>query len=260
MASRAGAILDSRHSLRLLIARDLKVRYADSVLGYLWSVLDPLVMAGVYWFVFTKIFNRGVGTEPYIVFLLLGLLPWNWTNGVVTDTTRALTQEAKLVRSTNLPREVWVLRIVGAKLVEFALSIPVVALFMLVYGVGVDVYALALPVAVVTQTMLLTGAGLLLAPLTVLFNDLQRLVRIVLRILFYLSPVIYGVHDVPDQYRPLFALNPMSGILDLYRAAVFGEEFAGWAIVATSVAVSAAVLALGALVFRRLEGTVLKEI
>jgi len=86
-----------RHSLWLLTKRDLRVRYSTSVLGYLWSILDPLVMSAIYWFVFTVIFKRDVGENPYIVFLLAALLPWMWFNGAVSDSTRAFIREAKLI-------------------------------------------------------------------------------------------------------------------------------------------------------------------
>src|SRR3954470_14729455 len=104
--ARPAALWQRRRAVRLLVARDLKVRYASSALGYLWSILEPLLLAGIYWFIFTQVFTRTVGAEPYIVFLLAGLLPWTWFNGAVTDAARALHTEAKLVRSTNVPREV----------------------------------------------------------------------------------------------------------------------------------------------------------
>ena len=118
-----------RHALWLLTTRDLKVRYSTSALGYVWSVLDPLVMAGIYWFVFTQVFQRTVGTGPYIVFLLSALLPWMWFNGAVSDSTRAFLKDAKLVRSTKIPRTIWVTRIVLSKGIEFILAMPVLALF-----------------------------------------------------------------------------------------------------------------------------------
>lgn len=120
------------HSLWLLSARDLKVRYSTSALGYLWSILDPLVMSAIYWFVFTLIFQRdGVGGEPYIVFLLVGLLPWVWFNASVIDFTKAFRKDAKLVRSTAIPRSIWVGRIVLSKGIEFLFSIPVLILYAL---------------------------------------------------------------------------------------------------------------------------------
>src|SRR6478609_7737111 len=107
LAGRARALWQHRRVLGLLIMRDLKVRYAGSILGYMWTILDPLLMTGVYWFVFTVVFTRGaVGEEPYILFLVLGLLSWQWFSGSVTDTSRALTSETRLVRSTRLPREI----------------------------------------------------------------------------------------------------------------------------------------------------------
>ena len=127
--ARPVALWNRRRAIKLLVTRDLKVRYASSTLGYLWSVLEPLLLAGIYWFIFTQIFTRTVGVEPYIVFLLAGLLPWTWFNGAVTDAARALHTEAKLVRSTNVPREVWVVRVVLSKGVEFLLSLPVLFLF-----------------------------------------------------------------------------------------------------------------------------------
>ncbi len=117
-----GSVRRSLHSLWLLSARDLRVRYSTSALGYLWSVLDPLVMTGIYWFVFTQVFHRSVGEDPYIVFLITALLPWVWFNSAVTDFTKAFKKDARLVRSTSIPRWIWVNRIVLSKGIEFLFS------------------------------------------------------------------------------------------------------------------------------------------
>src|SRR5690606_24695235 len=118
-----------RRSLWLLTSRDLKVRYSTSVLGYVWSILDPLLMSLIYWCVVTQIFDRPVGLQPYIVFLLCALLPWTWFNGAISDATRAFTKEAKLIRSTTIPRTIWVARLVLSKGVEFVAAIPVIIVF-----------------------------------------------------------------------------------------------------------------------------------
>lgn len=262
LLARARAVHAHRRVLWLLVRRDLKVRYAGSVLGYLWTVLDPLMMTGVYWFVFAVVFHRrGVGEQPYILFLMLGLLSWQWFSSTVTETSRALTSEARLVRSTRLPREIWVLKVVGSKGVEFLFSLPVVALFMILYRKPPSWEIVLLPVAIVLQAILLTGIGLLLGATTVLVRDLQRVVRIGLRVMFYLSPVIYSVRNVPHGVlRELFSLNPMTGIIELYRAMAFGGAFAGWHVVAAAAVISVLMLLWGASVFRRLESPVLKEL
>jgi len=275
-----------RHSLWLLTKRDLSVRYSTSALGYLWSILDPLVMSLIYWFVFTVIFHRTVGENPYIVFLLAALLPWMWFNGAVSDSTRAYIREAKLIRSTMIPRTIWVNRIVASKGIEFLLSLPVLAVFAIFTGARVNVDILLFPLAILIQTVLTVGVGLIVAPLVVFFRDLERAVKLALRFLFYASPIIYSARDLPGgcggsvaakhcaaylathpgaQTDVLFSLhfwsafNPLTGIFSLYRAAFFPEEL-DWFLVGVSAAMSLLLLAIGWAVFKRFERDVLKEI
>ncbi len=252
------------HSLWLLSARDLKVRYATSALGYLWSVLDPLVMSAIYWFVFTQIFQRTVGHEPYIVFLITALLPWVWFNAAVSDFTRAFNKDARLVRSTAIPRSIWVNRIVLSKGIEFLCSLPVLALFVVIAAFGeapvqLNWGLLLFPVAILLQAVLLVGLGLLVAPLCVIWTDLERTTKLILRALFYASPVIYGVSDLPGIFETLAAFNPLSGIFALYRVGFFAEEWDPW-VVGVGAVMSFGFLALGILVFRRLERPLLKEL
>jgi len=250
-----------RHSLWLLTKRDLRVRYSTSALGYLWSILDPLVMSGIYWLVFTQIFHRDVGEEPYIVFLLAALLPWMWFNGAVSDSTRAFLRESKLIRSTMIPRSIWVNRIVASKGIEFLLSLPVLAFFAIVGGAKVNIDILLFPLAIVIQVILTMGVGLIVAPLVVFFRDLERAIKLFLRFLFYASPIIYSARDLEHIHilKDLAAFNPLTGLFSLYRAAFFAKEL-DWYLVLTSALVSLVLLAIGILVFRRSERAVLKEI
>ena len=252
------------HSLWLLSARDLKVRYSTSALGYLWSILDPLVMSAIYWFVFTQVFHRTVGDEPYIVFLITALLPWVWFNAAVSDFTRAFNKDARLVRSTAIPRSIWVNRIVLSKGIEFVFSIPVLALFIVISQFGENPAQLNwgllwFPVAVFLQAVLLVGLGLLVAPLCVLWTDLERTTKLILRALFYVSPVIYGVEDLPQWAETLAAFNPLSGIFALYRVGLFSAEWDPW-VIGISAVMSFLFLALGVFTFRRLERPMLKEL
>lgn len=247
------------HSLWLLSARDLRVRYSTSVLGYVWSVLDPLVMSLIYLFIFMQFFKRGVGDEPYIVFLITALLPWVWFNSSVSDFTRAFNKDARLVRSTAIPRSIWVNRIVLSKGIEFLFSLPVLVLFAVFAGATVGPNLLWFPVAVLLQTVLLVGLGLLVAPLCVLWSDLERTTRLILRALFYASPVIYGVSDLPAGFAEVAAFNPLAGIFTLYRVGFFPDQWDTLSVVVGAL-MSFAFLGLGILVFRRLERPVLKEL
>lgn len=259
-----------RHSLWLLTTRDLKVRYSTSFLGYFWSILDPLVMAAIYWFVFTQIFDRGhVGQQPYIVFLLTALLPWTWFNGSVSDATRAFTREAKLIRSTRIPRTIWVARLVLSKGIEFVVSIPVIAFFAIISLATNDPAHLQwsvflVPLAIVMQAVLTLGVGLIVAPLVVFFRDLERAVKLALRFLFYASPIVWGLTDLDSNQsihwlHTIAAFNPLSGIFSLYRASFFPGEL-HWFDVAVSAVMCVVILTIGLVVFRRTIKTVLKEI
>ncbi|HWI32242.1 MAG TPA: ABC transporter permease [Microbacterium sp.] len=264
----AGAPASARrylHSLWLLSARDLRVRYATSALGYLWSVLDPLVMSLIYWFVFTQVFQRTVGHEPYIVFLITALLPWVWFNSAVSDFTRAFNKDARLVRSTAIPRSIWINRIILSKGIEFLCSLPVLVGFVIVaaltspHPVQINWGLLLFPVAVLLQMVLLVGLGLLVAPLCVLYTDLERTTKLILRVLFYASPIIYSVSDLPGVFRELVAFNPLSGIFTLYRVGFFPEVWDTLSVVVGAI-MSVAFLLAGVFVFRALERSVLKEL
>lgn len=248
-----------RHTLLLLTARDLRVRYSTSVLGYFWSILDPLVMSAIYFFIFTVVFNREVGADPYIVFLLAGLLPWTWFNGSVSDSTRAFSRGAKLIRSTKIPRTIWVSSLVLSKGVEFLASLPVLAIFAIFGGAVLHWEAGYFVLGILLQAVLTIGIGLIVAPLVVFFRDLERAVKLALRFLFYASPIIYGLGDLPDAIQFWASFNPLAGIFSIYRAAFFPDQLDVFA-VGVSVAMSPIILLVGVLVFRRCERAVLKAI
>jgi ABC-2 type transport system permease protein len=233
-----------RRILWLLTVRDLRVRYSTSALGYVWSILDPLVMAGIYWFVFTQVFDRTVGEQPYIIFLLTALLPWMWFNGAVSDATRAYLREAKLIRSTKIPRTIWVARLVLSKGIEFIASLPVLAFFAIATGAVLHWEAVYFVLGVVLQSVLTVGVGLIVAPLVVFFRDLERATKLALRFLFYAG---------------LAAFNPLAGIFSLYRAAFFPDQL-DWYAVLIGALMSCIFVAVGILVFVRTERAVLKEI
>lgn len=247
------------HSLWLLTTRDLKVRYSTSALGYLWSILDPLAMSAIYWFVFTQVFQRPAGTEPYVVFLLTAMLPWVWFSNSMNDATKAFLQDEKLVRSIRIPRTIWVNRVVLSKAVEFGLSMPVLAFFAVVSGATVNINLTWFPVAAVLQAALSVGLAMFIGPLVVMFRDLERAVKLVLRFMFYATPVIYGVSNLPAGLQPLAAFNPLTGIIGLYRVGFFPNEFS-WYALAVSVVMTAIILVAGLLFFRRMEPAVLKEV
>lgn len=254
----------NRQVLGTLVRRDLRVRYARSWLGYVWTVLDPLAMAAIYFVVFTFIFTtRRAGNQPYFLHLIIGMLVWQWFSQCVTESARALLQEARLVRSTNVPRELWVVRVVMAKGIEFLFSLPILALIVVGYVLAGKVRLhwtlVFIPVAIVLTFLLATGIGLILAPITVLVTDTTRVVRIAIRMGLYATPIIYSAQSAPSVLRTALLFNPLTGILELFRSGFFRHQINVIAVL-SAVLITAAVVLLGVWVFKRLEPAVLKEI
>lgn len=257
-------LIRTRRVLWILIKRDLNVRYAEALLGYVWSVLEPLLMGAIYWFVFTKIFERKVGGEPYIMFLLSAMLPWMWFSTGLSEGAKALRSQRRLIASTALPRQIWVFRSVGAKGMEFIFSIPVFIIFALIFPPELNSHVWLVLLGIVIQLVLLLGLGFLLSPFMLLYRDLEPLIRVTTRMLFYASPIIYGINDIaqrgiPEALQSVYRWNPIAGIVECYRAGFFAGDVR-WDAIAIAAGVSLVVFILGWSVFSRMESRVLKEI
>ncbi len=250
-----------RHALWLLTTRDLKVRYTTSALGYLWSILDPLLMGLIYFVVFGLIFPRGnLSEDPYILFLLSAVLPWTWFNGNLTDATRAFRQEGKLIRSVKIPRSIWVLRQIASKGIEFLISLTIIVFFALINWTAPSPLTFVyLPLAIVLQVLLTMGCNFIIAPLSVIYRDLERVVKLGVRVLFYGAPVLYHLNIGNPLFHFLYGLNPIAGILDLYRGCFF-PQIVDWVYVLEGLIVSVILFTIGSVVFRRSIPRVLKEI
>ncbi|HVQ88716.1 MAG TPA: hypothetical protein VMT88_11105 [Actinomycetes bacterium] len=280
--SRAVALWANRRILRILVMRDLKIRYSDSVLGYLWTLLDPLLLTFVYWLVFGYIISRGAPEEqPYLLWLLTGILPFQWTSHVLNDCGRLLGNDAKLVTASSLPREIWPVRTVLSRFIEFLFTLPITAGAMVLYGIGPSLWIFMLPVAFVVQGILNIGLALMFAPMSMLYPDIQRVVRVSAQLLRYLSPVLYGVPALVDILKTppnpwpswmlfgdetwpkwilrLFELNPLAGILDVYHSVLFPDDSLHGELLPIATAGSIFIFFLGWWIFRRLEPRVLKE-
>jgi ABC-2 type transport system permease protein len=246
--------------LRMLVLRDLQRQYTKFRLGYLWSLLEPLGMSLVLWLVFSVLLGeRALGLQPYLLFLSVAILPWWWFSKSVNASTKIFRRMRGEIAFTHLPPQIWVLRTVISSMVEFILSLPVVLLAVAVTGFLPGPWIVMFPVAIVLQFMLLYGIGLLVASLSIVIPDVARLVKIILRAMFYLSPILYSISNIPTAVQSIAAINPLVGILGLYRIGWWPEEQTSpWALV-TSLGVAAAFLIAGIISFHVLKPRILKE-
>lgn len=254
-----GSFRRNLHSLWLLSGRDLRVKYATTWLGYAWSILDPLMMCAVYWLLIVLIIGRSGGVEPFVVFLISGLLPWQWFTTAVTGATSAFTKDKKLVRSTGASNIIWVLRVVLTSSISYLLSLPILVIFLILNGVPVGPGIAWFPVAFLLQAILCTGLGLILAPLCILITDLSRIVMITVQFLFFASPILFEHGRLPEWLMWLDRVNPLFGIMTMYRLGYWPELWNTGAILA-SFSITIAIFALGVIVFPLLIRPVLKDL
>lgn len=244
----------------MLVQRDLQRRYSKFRLGYLWTLLEPLGMAVVLWFVFSILLGpRGLGLQPYLLFLSLAILPWWWFSKGINASTKVFAKNGGQLRVSLLPAHLWVLRVVLVSMVEFLFSLPVILIALAVTQFWPGPLIALFPVAIVLQFVLMYGVALIVAAGAVVIPDLARIVKIVLRAMFYLSPVLYSISNIPEQFQTLAELNPLVGIFGMYRVGFWPQEVYSLAAFGVACAVSLTLFVIGLLVFRRVEPRILKE-
>ena len=243
-----------RELLYFLMWRDVKVRYKQTALGVIWVILQPLLMMLIFTLFFGKLAGiRSDDGVPYALFAYAGLLPWTFFAAAVTLSGNSLVGSANLITKVYFPRLIVPVAAVGAVLLDLAISFGVLAALMAFWGIGAGWGLLVLPALVVLLTALALGAGTLLAALNVRYRDVRIALPFMLQIWFFASPIIYPVSIVPERWRWLMALNPMTGIAEGFRAALYGRKEFDWASLAASAAIALVLLACAAFTFKRME-------
>ncbi|HYY56359.1 MAG TPA: ABC transporter permease [Pyrinomonadaceae bacterium] len=241
-----------RELLYLLTWRELKARYKQTVMGVAWVVLQPLLTT----IMFTIFFGRLAGIPsdgiPYPIFAYGGLMTWAFFTGAVTNCSLSLVANANLITKVYFPRMIIPAATTGARLVDFAVAFLLLIGMMVYYGVGLTRNILMLPALIVLLTLLALGIGMWMAALNVKYRDVGVGLPAILQFWMFASPILYPLSFVPARWRPLYSLNPMVGIIEGFRAALFGLAF-NWTALAFSVAVTFFVLIYAAYAFRRME-------
>jgi len=213
-----------RGLIQSLVARELKARYRGSVLGFLWSFINPLLLLLIYTFVFTVIMpNRNELAQPYAVFMFCGILPWNWFSSSLMEASGSLVAGGNLIKKVLFPAEILPLVNVLANMVHFFLGLLILVVFLIVYRHWPDPAGLLwFPVAVVVQLVFTSGLALFLAALTVHYRDIRDLLSNLLMFWFFATPIIYPWLD-PNviAYRRLFNLNPFTHLAVSYQEILF---------------------------------------
>jgi lipopolysaccharide transport system permease protein len=238
-----------RELLYFITWRDVKVRYKQTLLGAAWALLQPLLLMLIFTFFFARLAGIDSGKVPYPLFAYAGLLPWTFFANAVANGGNSLVGSTNLITKVYFPRMFIPAAAVAAGLVDLAIAFGLLVVLMIYYGVGVSWSLALLPFFVVLATLLALGVGMLMSAFNVKYRDIRYALPFMIQVWMFASPVIY---PVPDKWRWLLSLNPMTGIIEGFRAALFGQPLNGLA-VGLSAAITLVLLVCSALVFTRME-------
>lgn len=242
-----------RELLYFLVWRDVKVRYKQTALGVAWVVLQPLATTLIFTIVFGNLAKMPSGDLPYAVFALAGLVPWNYFAGAFARGSTSLVASAHIVSKVYFPRLVIPIASVLAGLVDLGIVLLLLFALMLVYGIAPTPAILLLPLFLLLATATALGVSLWLSALNVQYRDVNYLTPFIAQFWLYATPVVYPSSLIPERWRALYGLNPMAGVVEGFRWALFGTGEAPGPMLLVSVLMVLALLVSGAFVFRRME-------
>lgn len=258
-ALQLGDLWEYRELLYFLVWRDVKVRYKQTVLGALWAILQPFLTMVVFTLLFNRIARISSADLPYPLFSYAGLLVWTFFSQSLSQSSGSLVGSANLIKKVYFPRLVIPASAVLAALVDFVVAAPMVAVLMAYYGVAPNPALVALPVFLLLAMAAALGAGLWLAALNVEYRDVRYAIPFVVQLWLFLTPVIYPADTVIGWLEHkglpgwLVALNPMTGVVEGFRWALFGAPENPWPLTLVSAVITGILLVTGSLYFHSME-------
>jgi lipopolysaccharide transport system permease protein len=243
-----------RELLYFLTWRDVRVRYKQTVLGVAWAILQPLLAMLIFTVFFGRLAGLNARTEgiPYPLFAYAGLLPWTFFANSVTNSGNSLIGSANLITKVYFPRMLIPGAAVAAGLVDFAVGFALLVFLMFYYKISVSLNLLLLPVLILLTAILALGVGMWLSALNVKYRDVRFALPFLIQLWMFISPVIYPSTIVPESWRGILWLNPLSGIIESYRSSLFGRPF-NWGQLAASFLITSIILLYASYSFRRIE-------
>ena len=242
------SLFDYRGFIQHLVLKDLKLKYRGSIFGFLWSLLNPLMMIVVYATAFGFILR--IRTEGFVFYLMLGQLAWTFTASSATMSAGSIVDNAGLLKSVAFPRAILPIGTVLFNLAQFLLTVFIfLPAMMLWYGVPPSKAMLLFPVFLALQVLFTTGVALLLSTATAFFRDVRHLLEVALTVLFWTTPIVYELRHVPDEIQPLILLSPVSPFVVAYQQLFFYQQWPSPAVWTMATAHAIVAFVGGALLF-----------
>lgn len=242
-----------------LVKKDLRGRYKGSVLGFLWTFINPLLQLVVYTIVFSFILKTNI--ERYYLYLFVALIPWIFFSSSITVGSASIVAQKDLIKKIYFPRMVIPISYVTSSFVNMLLCFIVIFVVIIVSGAGINFLALlTLPVIMLVEYILALGMAMLTSAITVYFRDLEHILGIVTMAWMYMTPIMYDKSIVPENLMPIFNLNPMTHVIECYRAVLYEKKIPDLTTLLSAAGLGILILIVGILVFNKLQKRFAEEL
>lgn len=245
--------------LFFLVKRDIKVLYAQTILGFAWAILNPLIQILVFTVIFGRVAELDTGDVPYFLFSTVAIIPWTYMSEAMTASSQSLVGGSGMLGKIYFPRLIFPLTPVLAKLVDFLISILLLVAVLIYYGVGVNPNMIFLPFFMLLMVCIPATIGFWLSSLAIRFRDVKFAMPFAIKMLIYSAPILYSASEIPEAYRFWYSLNPIVGVIEGYRACLLGSPIP-WEYILPGTLVTAVMMVTGAIYFRRMERVVVDVI
>lgn len=247
-------ILQYRDLLYILVWRNIKVRYKQTVVGIGWAIFQPLITMAIFTIFFGRLVKIPTDSIPYAVFVYTGLLFWNYFSTALAAASASLTEDESLIKKVYFPRIIVPVSTTVTPLIDFCLAFLILFILMLIYHFTPNFLGILLvPVLVFISFMASSGLGLYLASLNVKYRDVRYILGFFIQLMMYITPVIYPATIIPEKFRWIFYLNPMAGVITLARDNILHHLPFNWPLLLTSLGASLALVFIGLIYFRKTE-------
>lgn len=243
---------DYRDLFFFLVWRDIKVLYAQTVFGFAWAIIQPLVQIALFTLVFGKVANIPTDGIPYVLFSAVAIIPWTYMSTTMTASSQSLLANSNILGKIYFPRIIFPVIPILAKLVDFLISLVIILVILIYYNVSLTLNMLFIPLFVLMMMVVPLGVGMWLSALAIRYRDVKFAIGFFLRMLMYTAPIVYSASSIPEQYRMLYSLNPIVGVIEGFRACLLGLPIP-WAYIFPGMILSFVMLITGIRYFRKME-------
>ena len=247
-----------RELLKTNVKKEIRGKYKGSILGIMWSFLNPLLMVLVYAIVFPYLMR--MKQDHYLVYLITGIIPWTFFSTIITNGCNCIWINGGIIKKVYFPRVILPISIVSSALVNFLISCIIILLFVIFGGVGLSINILWLPVIAFIQALFCLGVLLIFSSINVYVRDIEYLLGFIINLLFYLTPIVYRVDMFPEQYRWMLYLNAMTHFVDACRNIFYYQVSPHFSSLGTMLGISLVILTIGYMIYSKLEKGFAEEV